>query len=515
MNDNSKILTNSGILYLKLVVTSIFTLFSSRLLLQALGVSDFGLYSVLGSIVIMMNIINNVMVITTFRFITFEIGKINNTAANQVFNISLIIHIGLALLIVAVSELIVHFYIPNYLNVPIYKISDAIFVLRFSVLAAVFTIISIPFQALVIAYENFLVSASIEILSSLLKLIAAIILLFYVGNRLRLYSILISGTMLVSPILFFLYCRKKYSSIVKFSALWDKNKVKEIISFAGWIIFGTTAHVGKLQGSALIINLFFSTILNAAFGIANQVNSLVLMFSRGMGQAIIPQITKSFSSGNHNRTSQLILYISKYSFFLMLLPAIPILLGTEYILHLWLGDVPAYTSTFCRLMIVNALIDSTTAGIPAAVQATGKIKNFQIILGSISLLSLPVAYILFEFGCQPHSILTTYIVSSIIIVVVQLFLLKRLLSFDVKTFIIKSYVKIFYVIVIVAPLYFLRNFFQRSTLCLIIFSLVSVIWSLIVIFSVGVEKSEKTILISTFRRIFNRSPKVNTKCVSL
>lgn len=512
MSGNTRIIKNSGILYIRLLTTSIIGLIATRILLQSLGVSDFGLYSVVGGIVVMMGFLNTVMVSTTYRYIAFELGKGNLVGVNQIFNISLVIHLSLALLLILFAETLGRFYIQHYLNVPFDRVDDAMFVFRFSVLGAFFSIISIPFQGLITAQEKFLIRASIEIFRSLLRLGAVLIILSYLGNRLRLYSVLMMIVMMTPPILFFLYSRKKYPSIIRWNFQRNIDKYKEMIGFSGWILLGAGASVGKVQGAALIINSFFGTILNASFGIATQINSIVLMFSRNLGQAAIPQITKSYSSGNLERTIQLAFYISKYSFFLMLLPALPILLETDFILGLWLKEVPQYTSVFINLMIINALIEVTYAGIPAAVHATGNIKWFQIILSAISLLSLPAAYILFSLGYPPYSILVTYIVSSIVGIIVRLFLLKTIINFNVKEFIKKSYLKIFYVAISVAPLFFIRNLYQESITRFIIISMLAVIWVLTAVYVVGIEKNEKvtisTILMKMFKtklRIYNNA----------
>lgn len=500
MHNNIKILKNSAILYVRLITTSVIGLFTSRFVIQSLGASDFGLYSVVGSIVVMMAFLNTVMISTTYRYIAFEMGKGRNGDVKKVFNISLVIHVCLAFVVVIFAATFGELYIHKYLNVHTDKISDALFVFRFSILATFFSIISIPYQGLITAQEKFSVQATIEILRSILALGVAVIIIYYLGNRLRLYAALTAIVMLVPPLLFFLYSKIKYTEIVQWNFQRDRSKYKEMIGYSGWIMIGAGASVGKVQGSALIINSFFGTILNASFGIANQVNSIILMFSHNLSNAAIPQITKSFSSGNTDRTISLVSYISKYSFFLMLLPALPILLETNYLLTLWLGEVPKYTSIFCQFMILNALIDCLGAGIPAAVQATGKIKYFQIILSTTSLLSLPAAYILFKFGFPPYAIIVTYIITALINVVVRQVLLKKLINFNVKTFLKISYLKILYVTALVVPLFLIRNLFHEGLSRFTFLSSFSVIWFLIAVYLVGLGKKERKLISTIFKK---------------
>lgn len=449
------------------------------------------------------------MMSTSFRYIAFEMGRGELSEVNKVFNISLVIHIFLALLIVFLAETFGVFYIRHYLNVGAGRMGDALFVFRFSVLATVFSVLGIPFQGMITAHEKFLISSAIEIIFSLLKLGVAILLTRYLYNRLRLYAELMALLGLISAFLYYLYCRITYSSATAWNFQRDKKKYREMTGFMGWTMLGASSAIGKIQGAALIINSFFGTILNASFGIANQLNNVVLMFSRNLSQAAIPQITKSYSGGDSNRTFVLVSYISKYTFFLLLLPALPILLETDFILKAWLGKVPVLTSIFCQLMICNALIEGVGSGIPAAIQATGKIKYFQIILSVLSLLSLPAAYFVFVMGYPPYSILITYIITSLSGVIVMLLLLKKLINFDIKNLINISYLKIFYVVLCILPLFFIRNSFSESFSRFILITLTSVIWLFITIYVVGLESKERILIRSKIRHYFKFNVKKN------
>lgn len=502
-NDNILLLKNTVILFIRLLITSLIGLFTSRFVIRSLGAADYGLYSVVGGIVVMMAFLNTVMITTTYRYIAFEMGKGNTEGINKVFNISMIIHFCLALLILILTETMGVYYVNNYLNIETGKLADALFVLRFSTYATVFSVVSIPYQGLVTAQEKFSVQATIEIIRSILLFIAAIIIVLYLGNRIRLYAILMVLASIVPALLFYIYCKHNYAEIIKWNFQHDKNKYKEMVGFSSWIMFGAASSIGKTTGSALIINFFFGTVLNAAYGIANQVNSLVLMFSRSLGQAAIPQITKSFSSGNSDRSMTLVAYISKYTCFLMLLPSLPILLETDYLLNLWLGDLPPYTVVFCQLMVINALIESLGSGIPSIIQATGKIKFFQIILSIISLLSLPIAYFLFKYGYSPSSIIVAYISTAILNVVVRQILLKKIIHFNVIYFLKTSYFKIFYVLVLIAPLFFLHKIFHPSFFRFLVFSIFSIFWLIVAIFIVGIEKNEREMISQVIKKILN------------
>ncbi len=507
MSENSRIIKNSILLYIRLIIVSIVTLISSRFILHALGVSDYGLYNVVGGVVTMMAFVNVVMVSTTYRFIAFEIGRGEIDNIKKVYNISLVIHLVIALFVIILASTLGFFYIKFYLNIPEGKLNDALFVFSFSIIATIISIISIPLQGLLTAKEKFSITAPVEILKSLVNLGIIIVVVYFSGNKLRLYAILVVIVTSIPPILYYFYCKKHFSNIISWSFQKDKPKYKEMIKFSGWIMFGAASSVGESQGSALIINYFFGTILNAAFGIANQVNTVVKMFSQSLGQAIIPQITKSYSSGSLSRSEQLVIYASKYSFFLMLIPALPILLETEFILNLWLKEVPVFTKVFIQIMLVNALISAMSAGISAAVQATGKIKYFQIVLGSIMLLGLPISYFAFKIGFSPYSILIVYTIVAIISFIIQNLLLKKIINFNIEYYLKKSFLKIIFVIIATIPLFFIRNLFDPGLVRFLGLSFVAIIWIFLAVYFLGIEQNEKNILKMYFFKVIHRFKK--------
>jgi len=504
VSQNKIIAKNSLLLYVRLLITSVIGLIATRIVLRNLGVADYGLYGVVGGVVTMMAFLNTIMITTSYRFIAFEMGRNDTNAINKVFNISLLIHIGMIFVVVALSETLGVWYINNYLKVEPGQMNNALFVFRFSVLATIFNIYSIPFQGLVTALEKFSVRVTIEIIRSVLQLIFVSSLIFYTGDKLRLYAILMAIAALVPSSLFIAYCKKKHVSHTAWALQRDKAKYKEMINYSGWTMIGAAASVGQIQGSVLIINSFFGTILNASFGIANQLNTFVLTFAKNISQAAVPQITKSHSGGDKERVLYLVTYICKYSFFLMLLPALPILLETEYLLKLWLGDVPMYTVTFTQLMIITGLFDAFRAGIPAAIQATGKIKWFHIIMGTILLLSLPISYLLFKLGFLPYYIQIVYIGASLLTTIATLILLRQLIQFNIRFLIKTAYVRIIYIIILVLPLFLIHGYFQESIARLILTVIISTAWFFIIVYLFGLDKLEREKIAVNLKRIRNK-----------
>lgn len=490
-NSNRLIAENTAILYIKLIITSIIGLFTSRYIFRALGADDYGLYSVVGSVVVMMAFLNTVMITTTYRYIAYEMGRQDNEAANKVFNISLVIHLALVFIVLILTETIGVYYVRYHLNIDSSRVLDAVFVLRFSTYATMLSIVSIPFQGLVTALEKFSIRAAIEILSSILTLGLSIILLYFFGNRLRLYAVLMMFITMISSLLFILYGFKSSYEIVRWNFQKDKYKYKEMLGFSRWIMLGAAASIGERSFSAVIINSFFGTIINAAFGIANTVNGIISQFSGSLSQAAIPQITKNFSSGNNERSQNLVTYISKYTMFLQLLISIPILLETDFLINLWLGEVPEYTVIMTKLVIINNLISGLATGLAALVNATGKIKWYQIVLSSITLSSLPLAILLFKLGFPPYYITVSFMIIAIIKVVVRQILLNRIINFDNWSFIKTAYLKVFYVTMCILPLFYLIKLFEQSFIRFIASLIVSTVLLSASIYLVGLDKLEK------------------------
>lgn len=509
MNQNHKIAKNSLILYFRLIITTIIGLIVTRLVIRYLGVSDYGLYSVVGSIVVLMNFLNTVMISTTYRYIAYELGKEGGKDVNKVFNISLSIHVALLLLVIILAETVGIWYIHKHLNIEPNKVNDAIFVFRCSILATIINIFSIPFQGFITAMEKFGVRASIEILRSVLNLLFVVLLGYIFGNKLRYYAVLMTIVTVLPSSLFIIYCKTKYHKYTRWNLQRDKVKYKEMIGYSGWIMIGAAAQVGKQTGTPVLINYFFGTILNAAFGIANQLNRFLMMFVQSLGEAAIPQIIKSFSGGDHTRTLNLVAYISKYSFFLLLLPGLPILLETNFLIRLWIGEIPEYTITFCKLMIVNILLETLNSGIPAAIQATGKIKWFQIINSTILLLGLPTTFLLFRFGFSPYYSVIVYIIISILNIFINLLLLKRIINFNVKYLLKTSYFRAGLVFLFILPLFFIVPIFPEGILRFAITSFVSFFYYIVIIYILGFDKKERKliyeVICSLRQRVWNHS----------
>ena len=501
-SENKRIAKNSLLLYADLIISSLIWLYASRVLLEALGVEDFGLYNVVGGIVVLLNVVNTAMISTSYRYIAYELGK---EAGNplKIFNTCRNIHGVIAMLILILGWPIGDFYITHYLNVGDSSVSDAKFVYLFSVITCSVTTFLVPYLGLVTATERFAFKAGVNILRSIIRLILICTLLSIAGNRLRFYSIYALIVEIAVAILYIIYCNKKNKSVVRWSVVRDSSLYIEMFKFTFWILLGASARVGKSQGAAVLINLFFGTVLNAAYAIANQVNGFVGMATNSLSQAAVPQITKSYSGGNTARSMEVVIYISKYTFIMMLLVCTPFLMQSQYILEIWLTTVPDYTSSFVNLILIDAMITCLGAGIPALYQATGKIRIFQICLSVILLSSLPIAYTFYRLGFSPNSLLIVFCCLSLIDRIVAVLLLKYKLNIDIKKLITFSYLNSLKLSLFLIPLYYINTFFVGHILSPVMIVISEAI-IILIIFSFGLNKTEKSMISSVLHKIVVR-----------
>lgn len=493
--NNKRIAINTLILYSKLIITIVISFIISRLVLQALGASDYGLYNVVGGIVALLNTLATSMVATSYRYMAVELGKGNDGNPNRIYNTVFVIHSVLAILLILIGETIGVYYIQNFLNVDSSRIDDALFILHLSLLTTAFAVITVPMNGLIIARENFIFISIVEIVSALLKLVLIIALMYLPGDRLRLYAVFLAFVQLISPIAYQIYCRKSDKDVVK----WNLNKCKRdysgVLKFASWMLIGALACMARVQGAAMIINFYFGTIINAAFGLASQVDAAATQFTNTLRQAAVPQIMKSQASGDEERSINLVYIISKYSFMCILILAIPLMTCISGTLKLWLGVPPEYTDIFIVLMLINGMIANLGAGFDATIQATGKVKKNQIGYSLINLSLLPIIYVLYKLGFAPYINALVMIGLTIITLVFQCWIMVGLSSFSINKYLKKTILpSIFTFILAWVPLHFFSKFFNESWLLTLVNLFIAACWTIFSIYIVGTNANEKKII---------------------
>jgi len=438
MNATNRVALNTGILYGRMILTVGITLYTTRLVLSALGDVDYGIFNLIAGIILMLSFLNNAMATATQRFLSFYQGKNDLVMQKKVFINSLLIHLFIAIFLVIVLEIVGLFFFHGLLNIPLNRLNAASAVYHFMSGTVFFTVLAVPFNGSLIAHENMLWVAVVNIVESLLKLGVAVLLFQVAGDKLISYGLLTALISVATFLLYAGYCFFKYEECKITSPISiDKAMAKDLTSFAGWNLFGALCGIGKTQGLAVLLNVFFGTVVNAAYGISNQVSGQLNFFSGTMLRAINPQIMKSEGDNDRPRMIRLSLVASKFGFLLLAIFAIPCIFEMHAILQFWLKNVPEYAVPFCCLILVAFMVNQITVGLDSAAQATGKIKNYMLLVGSTKLMIIPVAYLLLKLDFSIYSVFYSYIILEGLGGICRVYILNKLVDLSVKEYLTK------------------------------------------------------------------------------
>ncbi|MCX9111810.1 hypothetical protein OKS80_02720 [Aeromonas veronii] len=499
---HSRIVKNSLFLYFRMILTLVVTLYTSRVVLNVLGVEDFGIYNVVGGVVTMMAFLSGAMSSATQRFLSFELGKGDRNQFANVFKMSVNIHILIIFIVVVITETLGLWLINTNLVIPAERIIAANVVFHCAIFSFCCTVISVPYNAAIIAYEKMSAFAYISIVDVFLKLVVVFLLVLHDGDRLQFYALLMTAVSLLTFVCYYSYAHRQFR-VTRFSLYWDKVLFKTLLSYTGWNLFGNLAAVATNQGINILLNLFFGSAVNAARAIAFQVNSAISGFVSSLQMSINPQIVKSYASGNYTYMHQLIMCGSKYTFFLLYTLALPIMLQTHTVLTLWLVNPPEHSVLFCQLILIDALITSLSGSLMASVQATGNIKRYQAIIGSILLVNVPVSYFLLSNGCHAYTVFYVSICTSIIALLFRFVLLRNLIELDVAGFLTKVIGRISLVLAsTLLTLKYVELNVGNIIINFIFMSSIIVIVTLACIYAFGLEKFEREFIKEHIRKIF-------------
>jgi O-antigen/teichoic acid export membrane protein len=503
-NSNKRIAVNTLIVYVELFITIVVNLVLSRLVLQALGSSDFGLYNVVGGVIAMFTFISGSLSVSTTRFLNFEMGKTDGDV-NKIFNQSHLLHLSFAAIILILLETFGVYYINNILNVEVGKVGDAMFVFQVSTIAACIGIINVPFQSLFTSHEQFSIVAIVNISNVLIKLLAVVALLHYSGNALRFYALGMSLVALSSFIIYHLLGTRRWPEIVKWKIVREWRSYKEQLFYSNWNLLSTASIVGRSQGSALLINLFFGTVVNAAYAISMQVLQQVNNFVGRFDIAVAPQITQNLGKGDFKRSSYLAGKTCRVCILLMEVIFFPLYVELDYILHLWLGDnIPEGALVFCQYTLLIAIVSATSGGLGQLINGTGQIKWFKIQMFIWNMLPLLVGYILYSRGAAPYIIVLLFVIGDILNRCVQLYLLNRKFRFNIRQFVIEAYVRPVIVFVAMFIVMRLSNMLDYNTVAMHISRIfLTMGLTLLLCFYVGLSSSERGKMLSYVRSKIN------------
>lgn len=490
-SNNQRIAKNTLLLYVRMFLMMAIALFTSRVILNILGVTDYGINNVVGGLVAMFTLFSGSLSGAISRFITYELGKGRFDRLKAVFSTSVNIQLIMAVIIVAVAEVVGVWFLNNKMNIPHERLYAANWVLHCSILAFAVDLISIPYNASIIAHERMSTFAYISIVEAVLKLLIVYMLLISPFDKLITYSVLLLCVAIIIRVIYGMYCGRHFEEC-RYEMKLDKDLFKEMSSFAGWNFFGSTAYMLNTQGVNMLINVFFGVAVNAARGIAVQVEGAVNQFVNNFMTALNPQITKSYASGEKDAMVKLVCRGSKFSFYIMLLIIIPIELEADTILKLWLGVVPEGTGIFLRWVLLASMVNVVGNPLYTALMATGKIKRYQVIVTLYDCLVFPLTWIAYEIGMPASTTYLIYVFIYFTLNGIRFVELKRLMNFPVNMFVST----VLWRIIIVSVSAFIIPFVVYSIgepgiVRLVCVSLIGISWTALCCFFLGLEKRER------------------------
>lgn len=489
---NKRVAQNTLYLYFRTFIIMIISIYTSRVVLDVLGVENYGIYNVVGGFVSLFSVLSGTLTAATQRFLSFELGK-DTPDIRKVFSTALNIHIILAIMVFLFLETGGIWFMNTQMNISPERMTAANWVFQCSIATFCINIISIPYNATIIAYERMSAFAYISIFEVSAKLFITYILYIVTFDSLIVYALLMLGIAIVIRIMYGWYCKRTFKEC-RYSFVFDKVVFRDMISFNGWNFIGSTASVMNGHGINLLMNIFFGVTVNAAKGIATQVDSAINSFVQNFMMALNPQITKSYAAGDYTTVNKIILLGSKFSFLLFLTVCFPFFLNIEYILAIWLKQVPEYTAVFVRCAMIYSLSQSLSQCLYSTMLATGKIKQYQIVVGTLSLTAFPLSYIFFKMGFSAIFGYVSIIISSLLCLAARLRMLQRMVPgfsgmIYVREVIFPIFCSIIPIVCIICPIaYLIQNvdfvkFITESLLCLVV--------CVCVVFFIGMSKSER------------------------
>lgn len=456
-SSNKRIAINTVYMYLRLFITLVIGLYTSRIVLLVLGISDYGLYNVVGGIITMFTFISGSLNVATSRFFNVEMGDPNGDV-NRSYNVNLLLHSAFAVIVLLFAETIGLWYIYNRLNVPDGRLNDAVFVFQISILSACIGIINGPCASLFTAFEKFAFLAKIDIINTLIRFLGVFLLQYYQGNSLKLYSILMCLTTVNTFVVYYWIALKRWPKIIKRKFINEWKYYKGVLSFGAWNVLSTMALMLRSTGSDLLINHFFNTAVNGAFALSKTVNNHVITFSANFDSASGPQIIQSYSSENYERCGYLVNKMGRFCLLFFLLLFFPLYIELDYVLHLWLKVVPDNVLIFCRINLLLAGVSLTCGGLLQLIHASGRIKWFKINGIFFFIICIPLGYWSFSEGEPAYSILLLFLCADILMRIVQLVLIKKIIGFDSWKYVKDAYSRPMLIAVIMSIILWLYSY---------------------------------------------------------
>ena len=499
-DNNKRIAKNTLLLYFRMLFMMVVSLYTSRVILNALGVEDFGIYNVVGGVVAMFSVISGSLSAAISRFITYELGKGDQSKLNRIFSASVTIQLLLSLIIVILIESVGVWFLNAKMTIPEDRMNAANWVLQFSIITFVINLISVPYNAAIIAHEKMSAFAYISILEALGKLAIAFMIMWSPIDKLIYYAVLMGTIAVIIRLTYGRYCSKHFTECI-YNFHWDSDILKKMFSFAGWNFIGSVAGILRGQGINILLNLFFNPVVNAAQGIAAQVNNAICSFSNNFLTAVNPQIIKSYSQKDLVRSYRLVLYASRFAFLLLLILSSPIICETEEILKIWLKNVPNNAPVFVRLSLGLALCDSISLPLVTLQQATGKLRNYQLVVGVLHMLNFPISLLFLYLKFDAYVVYVIAIFLSLISLYARLIMQWRQIGISIKEF----HQKVIFKVGLVGLLVFLFLLYIKTTNNLWYLNVcISLIVSIMLSLFIGLKKNEILYIVNKIKNKYEK-----------
>ena len=503
MQTSTKVIFNTIVLYIKVITSLAIALVSVPLVLKALGASDYGLYNLVAGVVAMLAFLNNSMTVSSQRYMSVAMGEMNNRKINSIYNTSFLLHLGLGLFVVVAFEVIGLFAIDK-LNILPERMLCAKIIYQFLVLSTFAKIVAVPFDALVNAKEDMLPFSIIELIDSVLMLAVAFSIAYISGDKLIYYGFCVAAISLFVLLLKYCWCKHAYKECrINLKENKGNLRIREMLGFTGWNLFGGLAMIGRNQGVAIIINLFLGTIANAAYGVANQINGALGNFSATFQKAINPQLMKSEGMKDRNRLLRISFISSKFSVLALAFFAVPLMLEMDEVLLLWLkNDIPPFTVQLAQYILLLSIAYQYSVGVMSAIQATGRIRNYTITMGLILLMNVPIAYIILKLGYPVYYTTMAFVVLEIVSLCVRIFMATHLTGMRIKDYYKNVFLPTMVIILIPLTIALIPYFLMSQTfLRLVIVSSIYGLSFIVLMFRFAFEENQRKAVIS---RIFNK-----------
>lgn len=508
-SNSKRIAKNTLVLYIRMLFLMAISLYTSRVVLAALGVNDYGIYNVVGGVVSMFTMISGSLSSAISRFITYELGKGSIGSLKVVFSSSVYIQLILAVFFIMIAETLGLWFLNAKLVIPTDRMVAANWVYQLSIITFAVNLISIPYNAAIIAHEEMSAFAYISVFEGVAKLLVAFAIIKATADKLILYSILIAVIAVIVRLIYGVYCKRKFEECT-IHLMYDKAVFKQIFSFAGWNIIGAASAVCRDQGGNIIINLFNGPAVNAARGVAMQVSAAVNGFVSNFQMALNPQITKNYAVGNMSYMLSLVFKGARFSYYILWLISLPVLVEADYILSLWLVEVPEHATLFLQLVIIFSLCESLSGPLMTSMYATGKVKNYQIVVGGLQLLNLPLSYICLKVGLPVESVFVVSIVLSLFCMLARLFMLRPLINISPILFLKDVWINTILVTAVsFIPTYILSRLLYDSLVSFFVIVISSVVFAGCSILYIGCQREERYLIVSKVRHFINKALRIH------